>query len=108
MTLHAATDAATDAPTDAATEAPAPPPARGARLVLRSVLGLVLLVVLVWAASHPRLRRIEEWLGLRQVLTAGFAFVALGVIARQPAVGILSDDVLDDLTPVLHFALGWL
>jgi hypothetical protein len=82
--------------------------ARATGLIVRTVLGLVLLIVLVWIASLPAVRRFEEMIGVSQVLTAGFAFVALGVVARHPAVGVLSDDVLDDLTPVLHFALGWL
>ncbi len=84
------------------------PDAEATSLIIRTVLGLVVLVVLVWLASLPGVRRLEEMVGLSQVLTAGFAFVALGVVARHPAVGVLTDDILDDLTPVLHFALGWL
>ena len=30
------------------------------------------------------------------------------LIARLPAVGILTDDVIAEVTPVLHFGLGWL
>ena len=42
------------------------------------------------------------------MITAGFPFVALGMIASLPSVGILSGAVLDKLRPVLHFGLGWL
>lgn len=77
-------------------------------IVIGTILGLVAIATLVWLAAHPGLRRLEELLGIRQVITTGFPFVALGVIARHPSVGILTDEVLHDLTPVLHFALGWL
>lgn len=77
-------------------------------VVVKTVLGLVLLLALVWVASHPIVRRIEELVGVRQIVTSGFAFVALGVIARAPAIGILSDQVLVEVAPVVQFALGWL
>ncbi len=77
-------------------------------LFVKTVLGLVILMGLVWAGAHPAVRRFEETLGIRQAITAGFAFVGLGIVARQPAVGILTDDVLYELTPMVHFALGWL
>lgn len=83
---------------------------RGSRtwLFVRTLLGVVVLLLLAWAGGHPRVRAIEEKLGVTQVMTAGFPFVALGVIARLPVVGILSDSVLVTLAPVLRIALGWL
>jgi hypothetical protein len=77
-------------------------------ILVRTVLGLVLLMALFWVASQPAIRRFQEWLGIRQAITAGFAFVALGLIASHPSVGILSGKVLYDLAPLIHFALGWL
>jgi len=77
-------------------------------IVFKTVLGLVLLMGLFWLASHPRVRRLEEWLGIRQAITAGFAFVGLGLIASHPSIGILSGELLYDLAPLIHFALGWL
>src|SRR5690606_3705331 len=38
----------------------------------------------------------------------GFPFVALGVIASLPSVGILTDEVIPKLRPVLQFGLGWI
>jgi hypothetical protein len=52
--------------------------------------------------------RFQEQLGISGVITAGFPFVALGLIASLPSVGILTGDVLSRLRPVLHFGLGWL
>ncbi len=77
-------------------------------ILIKTVLGLVLLMALFWAASHPKIQRFQEWLGVRQAITAGFAFVALGLLASHPSVGILSGKVLYDLAPLIHFALGWL
>jgi Kef-type K+ transport system membrane component KefB len=52
--------------------------------------------------------RFQERLGIGGVITAGFPFVALGVIASRPSIGILGPEVIEQLRPVLHFGLGWL
>jgi Kef-type K+ transport system membrane component KefB len=70
--------------------------------------GLVGLLVLAYLGGHRRVVRFQERLGISGVITAGFPFVALGVIASLPSVGILTGAVLDRLRPVLHFGLGWL
>lgn len=70
--------------------------------------GLVALLVLAYLGGHRRVVRFQERLGISGVITAGFPFVALGVIASLPSVGILTGGVLDRLRPVLHFGLGWL
>ncbi|TFH32331.1 MAG: hypothetical protein E4H00_01635 [Myxococcales bacterium] len=77
--------------------------------LVKSVIGLSILLILAWLASHPQVRqRLEDALGVGQAVTSGIAFVFLGVLARHPAVGILDDEILYDLTPLVHFALGWL
>ncbi|MGE0791322.1 MAG: hypothetical protein AB7S26_36950 [Sandaracinaceae bacterium] len=77
-------------------------------LVVRSVLALGVLVLLIWLASHPWVRRIEEALGVREIVTSGLVFVALGVVLSLPSVAILTPELLEGLAPLLHFALGWL
>src|SRR4030095_7728849 len=52
--------------------------------------------------------RFQERLGINGVITAGFPFIALGVIARRPAIGLLSDDLVARLLPVVDVGLGWL
>src|SRR5262249_1577771 len=74
----------------------------------KPVVGLLTLLTLACLGAHPRIRKVEELLGVRQVITAGFPFVALGVLGRHPAIGVLTDSVLEELTPILQFALGWL
>jgi Kef-type K+ transport system membrane component KefB len=70
--------------------------------------GLVVLVVLAYLGGNRRVVRFQERLGLGGVITAGFPFVALGVIASRPSIDILGPEVLERLRPVLHFGLGWL
>lgn len=87
---------------------PSPEPIVDPGVVVRTVLGLIVLLALAWIGGHPSVRRLEEWLGVSQVVTAGFAFVALGLVAAHPSVGILSHRVVRDLAPLLHLGLGWI
>jgi hypothetical protein len=110
-------------PPDAAAPPDAPPPileaapderppplpeAERPGVAIRIVLGLLAILVLAYLAALPAIRRVEEALGLTSVIAAGFPFVALGVLARHPAVGILDDGVLRGLAPLLEFGLGWI
>jgi hypothetical protein len=76
--------------------------------VVRIVLGLVVLLALAYLSGHHTVQRVEERLGVSQVITAGFPFVLLGIVARTPAVGVLTDDVLAQLNPLLRLGLGWI
>ncbi len=75
---------------------------------IKIIGGLLVLVVLAYLGGHRRVVRFQEQLGISGVITAGFPFVALGLVASLPAIDILSGDVLHRLQPVLHFGLGWL
>jgi Kef-type K+ transport system membrane component KefB len=75
---------------------------------VKVILGLCILVALVWLGGHRRVVELEARLGVSNVAAAGFPFVAAGLIASLPAVGVLTGDVLDRLRPLLHFGLGWL
>ncbi|MBP6843105.1 MAG: hypothetical protein KA201_05150 [Kofleriaceae bacterium] len=77
-------------------------------VVLRLVLGLTAVFALAYLGGHKKVVALERRLGISGVIAAGFPFVALGVIIRQPAIGILTGDVLDRMEPILHFGLGWL
>lgn len=76
--------------------------------IVRIIVGLMALLALAYVSGHHRVQRFEERLGLYQVMTAGFPFVLLGLIARTPSVGILTDDVLSQLSPLLRLGLGWI
>src|SRR3954470_5216078 len=76
--------------------------------LLRVVLGLAFAFILAVAAAHPLVRRIERRLGLTVLLSSGLPFLAMGVVFHLPGVGVLTDDIVKDLRPVLEFGLGWL
>ena len=75
---------------------------------LKVIVGLIVLVVLAYLGGHRRVVRFQERLGISGVITAGFPFVALGLVAASDQVGILGADVIDRLRPVLQFGLGWI
>jgi hypothetical protein len=77
-------------------------------VVIKTILGLLALMVLAYLGGHPRVLRWEERLGISQVITTGFPFVILGLIARAPGVGILGDAILAELSPLLRLGLGWI
>lgn len=74
------------------------------RAVLGTVVGLLALLALAYLGGHPRVQALEQRLGISQVITAGFPFVVLGLLSRR--VGLLSDDLLADLSPLLRVGLG--
>ncbi|HEU0032043.1 MAG TPA: hypothetical protein VFQ53_15525 [Kofleriaceae bacterium] len=77
-------------------------------LAIKLIGGLVALLVLAYLGGDRRVVRFQEQLGISGVITAGFPFIALGLIASTSSVGILTGDVLQKLRPILHFGLGWL
>ncbi len=77
-------------------------------VIIKTILGLVALLALAYLGGHRRVQEWESRLGISQVITAGFPFVALGLIARSPGIGILNDEVLALLAPLLRFGLGWI
>jgi Kef-type K+ transport system membrane component KefB len=93
-------------------ESPAPqqavPKEERPELLLRTVLGLLAVLALAYIGGHRRVRRLEETLGIHSLIAGGFPFVALGLIAKHPSVGAISDVGLATLGPLIEFALGWL
>jgi len=77
-------------------------------VAIKAIGGLLALLSLAYLGGNRRVVRFQERLGVHGVITAGFPFVALGLFASWPAIGILSPDVITGLRPVLHFGLGWL
>jgi Kef-type K+ transport system membrane component KefB len=75
---------------------------------IKVIGGLVGLLVLTYLGGHRRFVRLQERLGIGGIITAGFPFVALGLFASWPSIGILGPEVIDRLRPILHVGLGWL
>ncbi len=76
--------------------------------VVRTLLGLVVLLGLAWIGGRPAVRRLEERLGISHVVTSGLPFVGLGLLMHAPGVDVLSDETLLSITPLLQFGLGWI
>jgi Kef-type K+ transport system membrane component KefB len=98
----------TTGPPAAAPPTPTKPTGNPTGVVLRLVLGLTAIFALAYLGGHRKVVALEQRLGISGVIAAGFPFVALGVIIRQPDIGILTTDVLERMQPILHFGLGWL
>ncbi len=75
-------------------------------VAIKTLLGLLALLALAYLGGHPRVQMLERKLGVSQVITAGFPFVLLGLIARSPSVGLLNDALLADISPILRIGLG--
>lgn len=99
---------AIDAPVVEAPPEGPPASAESTWFALKLIFGLAVLLALAYIGGHPKALRLQERLGIRGVILSGFPFVALGVIASLPSVGILTDDVIPKLRPVLQFGLGWI
>lgn len=76
--------------------------------VVKTLVGLLGLIVLAYLGGHSRIRALEAKLGISRVIAAGFPFLLLGFIAAAEPVAVLSVSALDHMRPVLHLALGWL
>jgi hypothetical protein len=76
--------------------------------VIRTLLGLVALLALAYLGGLPRVQRIEERLGIAQVMTSGLPYVLLGLLARAPFVNVLNDETMQSILPLLQFGLGWI
>jgi hypothetical protein len=75
--------------------------------ILQVILGLSLALALAVLATHPRIRKWEQRLGVTILLATGLPFLALGAIFRLDSIDILTDAVLEDLRPAFEFGLGW-
>jgi hypothetical protein len=94
-------------PAPVAPEAPVATSDRPAFL-LKTIIGLLCLITLAYLGGHPRVLALERKFGISQVITAGFPFVLLGLIARTRAVGLLDDELLFSLSPLLRVGLAYI
>ncbi|HSK03350.1 MAG TPA: cation:proton antiporter, partial [Kofleriaceae bacterium] len=104
----AAEERAVDAPVVEAPPEGPPASAESTLFAIKLIFGLAALLALAYIGGHPQMLRLQERLGVRGVILAGFPFVALGVVASLPGVGILTEDVIPKLRPVLQLGLGWI
>lgn len=84
------------------------PGATGRISIVWTIVALLIVAALAWLAGSSRVLRVEQALGISQVVTTGFPFVVLGMLARLHRVNVLSDQVLAEFSPVLRLGLGWI
>lgn len=93
-------------------EPPAPAEPEGAAEIsgeaIRAILGLVAVAALAYLGGHPRVQGLERRLRIAHVVTTGLPFVLLGMLARHPRVGVLSDSSMVTIAPLLPIGLGWI
>lgn len=76
-------------------------------IVIKTLLGILALIVVAYLGGHPKVRVVEARLGISRVVAAGFPFLVLGLVAASEPVGVLSPQVIEHLRPLLHLGLGW-
>lgn len=76
-------------------------------IVIKTLLGILALIVVAYLGGHPKVRVVEARLGISRVVAAGFPFLVLGLVAASEPVGVLSPTVIEHLRPLLHLGLGW-
>jgi hypothetical protein len=75
-------------------------------VVIGTLLGLLALLSLAFLGAHPRVQELERRLGVSQVITAGFPFVVLGLVARTVETSWASESLLANFSPLLRIGLG--
>ena len=76
--------------------------------VVRTIVGLVFLLGLAWAAGHSKLAQFEQRVKVNPLILTGMVFVFLGRLASLEGVGVLSNSMLSAIAPVVPLGLGWL
>jgi hypothetical protein len=80
----------------------------GSTSVAQVVLGLAGAIALAVLLAHPRVKALEDRLGVTVLLSTGLPFLVLGAVFALPSIGILTPEVTNDLQPAFEFGLGWI
>lgn len=74
--------------------------------VIRVIATFTIVIAMAYVVNQPAAWRLQQRLGISQLAVAGLPFIALGMIARLPAIGVVDDELLARLTPLLGLALS--
>ena len=74
---------------------------------MKTILALVLCVVVGFAASKGLLTRAKSRLPIKVLFLTGIEYFLLGILLGPRFLNLLTDQVLDDLKPIVYLALGW-
>ena len=74
---------------------------------MKTILALVLCVVVGFVASKGLLTRAKSRLPIKVLFLTGVEYFLLGILLGPRFFNLLTDQVLEDLTPIVYLALGW-
>src|SRR3954447_23517323 len=75
-------------------------------LVIQFIALVAAVAGLAYLLNLPSTQRWERKLGITQLAVAGLPLVALGMLMRAPHIGVLSDTLLTQLSPIIGIALA--
>src|SRR4051794_39512221 len=75
-------------------------------LVIRFITLVAAVAALAYVLNLNTTQNWQRKLGITQLAVAGLPLVALGMLTRAPHVGVLSDALLTDLSPIVGIALA--
>jgi hypothetical protein len=75
-------------------------------LVIRIIALVAAVAGMAYVLNLPSTQRLQRRLGITQLAVAGLPLIVLGMLTRAPQLGVLSDALLDQLSPIVGIALA--
>ena len=77
-------------------------------LVIRVITLVAAVAGMAYVLNLPSTQKLQKRLGITQLAVAGLPLILLGMLTRAPQLGVLSDALLDQLSPLIGIALAGL
>lgn len=75
-------------------------------LVIRIIALVAAVAGMAYVLNLASTQRLQRRLGITQLAVAGLPLIVLGMLTRAPQLGVLSDALLDQLSPIVGIALA--
>jgi hypothetical protein len=75
-------------------------------LVIRIIALVAAVAGMAYVLNLPSTQQLQRRLGITQLAVAGLPLIVLGMLTRAPQLGVLSDALLDQLSPIVGIALA--
>lgn len=75
-------------------------------LVIRIIALVAAVAGMAYVLNLPSTQQLQRRLGITQLAVAGLPLIVLGMLTRAPQLGVLSDELLDQLSPIVGIALA--
>lgn len=73
-----------------------------------AIIGFSILLLVGYLSAYQFKKVFARWAGLDEFLTSGFLFIFIGVFFGPYGFDVLSKNVVDQLSPLIYLALGWI